>query len=445
MCERDSTSLETIVRQAAARTGARVLNVLSLPAAAADVPVADVPLAAPAAAALAAPAPHGSRRRRLWELDSHAHCPVVGVCLPISALRRLVDKVVGGHAATDDYELHCGAITDCKRRGPIAEAVQRELDRRCMLALRQAAQAKTTEALRAWWIEASQGKDLAGAFWATLTHARCTHALEHEVLGEVHMLQHQVGMGRRVDLQRFEALIDQNAVLEYELRNAQQRCTRQGEDHARRCDEQQSQLMELRAQLIARDTACAQLREELQTLHAAVPGLKSRSELAGRAEWQAGRIQDLERALNAAQQDTERQKRRADEHAAELLRRDADALALTGKDGAAAMAADTPARLDDCSVLCVGGRPASVPLYRHIVERTGGRFLHHDGGEEESAGKLEATLAAADMVICQTGCISHNAYWRVKDHCKRTGKRCVFVESPSTAGLKRALVDLQPG
>jgi hypothetical protein len=53
-------------------------------------------------------------------------------------------------------------------------------------------------------------------------------------------------------------------------------------------------------------------------------------------------------------------------------------------------------------------------------------------------------LAAADLVICQTGCISHDAYWRVKDHCKRTGKRCVFVESPSTAGLKRALLALVP-
>ncbi|KNZ33064.1 MAG: hypothetical protein AD742_08350 [Methylibium sp. NZG] len=379
----------------------------------------------------------------MWELGSHAHCPVIGVCLPIHALRRLVTKAAGAQASADDYELHCGAITDCKRRGPIAEAVQRELDRRCALALRQTALAKTTEALRTWWCEASQGKDLAGALWATLTHARCTTALEHEVLGEVHMLQHQVGMGRRVDLERFEALVDQNSVLEHELRNAVQRCTRQADEHARRCDEQQGQLMEVRAQLIARDTACAQLREELQALHATVPGLKKRTELTSQAEWQATRIQDLERALNQMQQDAERHKRRADEQAAELLRRDAEA-ALAEREIAAASAIDTPGRLDDCAVLCVGGRPASVPLYRHIVERTGGRFLHHDGGEEESSGKLEATLAAADMVICQTGCISHNAYWRVKDHCKRTGKRCVFVESPSTAGLKRALVELQP-
>ena len=35
--------------------------------------------------------------------------------------------------------------------------------------------------------------------------------------------------------------------------------------------------------------------------------------------------------------------------------------------------------------------------------------------------------------------MSHNAYWRVKDFCKRTGKQCVFVENPSTSSLTRSL------
>lgn len=123
---------------------------------------------------IAAPSAQGSRRRRLWELAGHAHCPVLGVCLPIAALRRLVDKVAGGRAVADDYDLHCGAVADCKYRSPIAEAVQRELDRRCLPALRQAAMAKTTEALAAWWDEALRCHDIAGPLWATLTHARCT-------------------------------------------------------------------------------------------------------------------------------------------------------------------------------------------------------------------------------------------------------------------------------
>lgn len=133
----------------------------------------------------------------------------------------------------------------------------------------------------------------------------------------------------------------------------------------------------------------------------------------------------------------------AEELAAELQRRPAGRPEpLAGESSGSAD--DMPARLDDQAVLCVGGRPASVPVYRQLIERTGGRFLHHDGCDEGSVAKLDATLAAADLVICQTGCVSHDAYWRVKDHCKRTGKRRVFVEIASGAGLKRALLTRIP-
>lgn len=393
--------------------------------------------------AMATPAPAGSRRRRLWELDSHAHCPVVGVCLPLQVMRRLADKVLGGQVLAGDYELHCGTVADCKQRTPIAEAVQRELDRRSLHALRQTARLKTTEALQAWWREASQGKDLAGAFWASLTHARCTAELEHQVLGEVHMLQHQVGMARRVDLQQFETLITEHAVLTRELGAAQQRSMRQAAEHARRAEELQGKVVSLRAQLIVRDTAVASLREDLKALESAIPGLQGRVDLARESQRLVERVQQLERGQLQLQHEADRQRRRADELASELQRREAHATAATSAEDSAADAG-VPARLDDRAVLCVGGRPASVPVYRQLIEHTGGRFLHHDGGEQDSPAKLDATLAAADLVICQTGCISHDAYWRVKDHCKRTGKRCVFVESPSATGLKRALLALVP-
>ena len=414
MCQTPDPGLDALVLQAAAATGT---TVLSLPAGAAKT---------------------GSRRRRLWELDAHAHCPIIGVCLPLPALRRIVDKVLSGEALADDYELHCGVIAECRRRTPIAEAVQRELDRRCLLALRQAALAKTTDGLAAWWQTASAGQDLAGAFWATLTHPRCTPELEHRVLGDVHMLQHQVGVARRVDLKHFEEVLHENGVLGRELAAAQQRNTRQADEHRQRHEAQQSQIVQLRAQLIGRDTLIASLRHELQTLEEAVPGLKTRQALVQDNERLLRRLHDTERSLMQAQHELERARARADELTLALQR-------LPQADAPAAPAALPDATaLADRAVLCVGGRPASVPVYRHLVERTGGRFLHHDGGEEDNPAQLDATLAAADLVICQTGCISHDAYWRVKDHCKRTGKRCVFVETPSTAGLKRALRSLVP-
>lgn len=368
-----------------------------------------------------------TRRRRLWDLEAHAHCPLVGVCVPIAALRRLVDKVSAGAAADDDYELHTGAVVECRQRNRLSEALQKHLDQRYQLDLRRAATLKTTEALEAWWTEASAGHDLPGAFWATLTHPRCTPALEYAVLGQVHMRQHQVGMATRVELERFEALIDENAVLSRELGLAQGRSLRQAAAFAARVDALEAELVRQRALTVAGQTALAQQRERMATLEAAVPQLPERHALAQQVGELQAQVLDLQRQLAVARE------------AAQRLRQRAAADPQAAAPARPAAAADALPTLADRAVLCVGGRTASVPLYRLVVERTGGRFLHHDGGEEDNPARLDATLAAADLVICQTGCVSHGAYWRVKDHCKRTGKRCVFVESPSRSALERAL------
>ena len=81
------------------------------------------------------------------------------------------------------------------------------------------------------------------------------------------------------------------------------------------------------------------------------------------------------------------------------------------------------------AVLCVGDASAHAAVAQRLVEMVGGHFLHHAGDSEgyQARNALEASLVAADLVICQTGCLSHGAYWRVQDHCRRTGKQCVMV------------------
>lgn len=378
--------------------------------------------------------PGGSRRRRLWELPSQALCPVIGVCLPMPLLRRRIDKRLGGSALANDYELHCGAINECGQRTPVAETLQRELDQRYLRAIRMAAQHKTTVALARWWEASQQSTDVAGSLWATLTHARCDGPLQEQVLRDIHMLQHQVGAANRADLQRLEQLADENLVLGRELAQAQRRITRELAERAATIERQGAELVRLRAELVGRDTLVAGLRDELQQLEAAVPGLRQRQQQAEQIRLQLARIHELERMLLAARQEAERERRRAEQA---LLAPPAG----EAPDADENAAHDAPAlpELGERAVLCVGGRQSVVPIYRQLIERTGGRFLHHDGGEEDAVAKLDASLAAADLVICQTGCISHDAYWRVKDHCKRHGKRCVFVDKPSASSLQRAL------
>lgn len=377
----------------------------------------------------------GSRRQRLWELDTSAHCPVLGVCLPIELLRRLVAKALPAHAADDDYRLHCIAVSACKARAALSEALHKALEQRFTLAVRQVAALRSSDALAAWWRQMRGDERMPGALWATLTHARCDTVLENQVLADVHMLQHQLGAAQRVDLARFEALQTEVGALRSELDACRLHAQQQAGTLQLQLDRSQARGMRLQADAIGRDTALAALRDELRSLQAMAPGLQRRAELARRLQAQAERIAELEQALRRARQQAER------------LPAPVPARALVTIAAAAvepAPVVDLPVPLGDRTVLCVGGRPASVPLYRHIVERSGGRFLHHDGGDEHGAQRLDATLSAADLVICQTGCVSHDAYWRVKDHCKRHGKRCVFVENPGSASLKRALAELNP-
>lgn len=42
---------------------------------------------------------------------------------------------------------------------------------------------------------------------------------------------------------------------------------------------------------------------------------------------------------------------------------------------------------------------------------------------------------AAEVIICQTGCLSHEAYWRVQEYCRRHGKRCLLLESDEVASF----------
>jgi len=60
-----------------------------------------------------------------------------------------------------------------------------------------------------------------------------------------------------------------------------------------------------------------------------------------------------------------------------------------------------------------------------------------DDSAHADAEWLEHSLRCADLVICQTGCASHGAFWRVEDHCKRTGKACVLVEQPGALRIVR--------
>ena len=376
----------------------------------------------------------GSRRRRLWELPRSCHCPVVGVCLPMALLRKLVNKAAGGKSMADDYALHVGAVSECGARNWISEVLQRELDFRHGLVVRRFMLAKSTQELAQLWQLAVDLGDVGGAFWATLTHPRCDDPLQERVVHDIHMIQHQAGAGTRADMDRLDTLLQENGVLSRELAKVQERCTRLMAEKAHENRRLCADLDQARGHASAKDRTIAFLQADLDALKASVPELACRTRLNEKVMETESRLRRQDQQMAVLRQQLVQAHQRADMMPEPVPAAAADQPVVPNGQGSM--------HLHDKAVLGVGGRTGNVANYRGVVEKLGGRYVHHDGGLEDSMGLLDAHIAAADLVICQTGCISHNAYWRVKDHCKRSGKQCLFVDNPSLSSFTRRVAQI---
>jgi len=170
-----------------------------------------------------------------------------------------------------------------------------------------------------------------------------------------------------------DRLLREHGALLHAHAHAQARCTVLLREQADRVRRLDAELMRSRAAQVAACTALAWERQDRAAFEQSAPGLQRRAALGRQVEALQARIQQLMR---------------------QLLRRE-----LAGHGGSIA---------------------------------AGATVLADDLG----AG-LEASLAAADLVICQTGCMSHGDYWRVHDHCRRTGKLCVQVDQPERLQIVR--------
>jgi hypothetical protein len=244
------------------------------------------------------------------------------------------------------------------------------------------------------------------------------------------MLQHQTGHTARTDASQVKQLLAEQHRLTLELAASQQRVQTLTGEHATAVAALQAQCMRLRASAIRAETERDMAQSQLQEMkHLGPDGLTRQRLLEATQRQQASNERLLLRALR-------RESPAPDQPEIKLVG------ATNCADDAQRQSTErvTPSiDLKARQVLCVGGRTSSIPVYREVIEDRGASFMHHDGGEEDKASRLGSQLQAADVVICQVGCISHGAYWRVKEHCKRTGKPCLFVEMSGRSALERAL------
>ena len=383
--------------------------------------------------------------RKIWEIDPRFHCSLIGTCLELADLRKLCRRAgVVLQAPLSDYALHHAFVDLADRACHATRLLQRQLDRRHRESLRRFATARDEAALARLWEAAQARGEIAGAYWALMSHRLAGSALCDQAAGEVHMLSHQAGASRRAELLRIERMQQRQRLLEQCLLEERQTAA-----------ERQSIIQALNARLakaygaedeVVRLRARVAQLEQGEALHRArVRNEDLAAELAHarlRAERHAAEAQDWAERCRLAERSAARASNEL--HATRSERDGLEHLmqTLTG-DCAEGCTTDCPG-FDLCHrrILYVGGRPGLGPHLRQLVEQANGEFMHHDGGREEADSALAALLPRADAVLCPADCVSHSAMLRIKRVCKQQAKPFLVLRSASLSAFVRGLQQL---
>jgi len=243
------------------------------------------------------------------------------------------------------------------------------------------------------------------------------------------MLSHLMGASNCADLRRMRQLEEEVAALSNKIER-QQRHLRDGFVER---DQKIERLTRSLAERISSEHEIAPADDGSAVLKATI------TELNKRLVHEAGRSERLEQRLQSMH-DAEAARRLA-ERERDVLRAELDIVdrQLAGLVPEGAEGDAPPLQLAGLTVLYVGGRANQIPQLRALVERSGGSFMHHDGGIEHASALLPGLVSRCDLAVWPVDCVSHNAMTAAKRACQQSGKRFAALRASSVTSLLAVL------
>lgn len=377
-------------------------------------------------------------RRKLWDLSSHYFCSVIGTCIPSNDLRVLARKSgASGINKSSDYELHRLATTAAADESSrLARLLQNYLEKNSKASVEQLSKLSANE-LTQYWQDTQSQQDIKASYWAYLTHPMTSDSMSDKAFADIHMRSHLADR-QMVDLHK--EIDSFKRKLKSTEKTSQTRLTENKQLHkqCKQLRELGRQSVELAAPVAAPDML--RLRTEAEELTA-----KLNMERLKREELQ-DELQLLQTNNNLLQDKLAESDRRLNTlksrpylnvvPAAEAIDTD-EAIEITCSD-----ACDDSDLAGRC-IVYVGGRTRQCGRFKNIVKKRNGKFLHHDGGLEDT-NRLDSVLAKADAVMCPMDCVSHNAMIKARKYCKSNGTPLIMLDKSSltafSSGLEKVML-----
>ncbi len=382
-------------------------------------------------------------RTKLWELDHIYHCAVIGTCLTMTEVKKLLRSFRIDITNSNSYEIHTTIVTLISYNDFPSKKVQNYLDKKFKVALQKTRKMDARE-LKEEWKRVFNNGDLIATFWAIMSHPNTNDEMKKNFYGDIHMLSHMSGASNRADLKRLKIL--ESAQKEFSSETQIQLVK-----HQKIQLENDRLQVELQLQsektndLVNQVTALINANEQLTILN----NVKQCEQLNLQVEKLNNKINFQDNEIDKYQNSTAL----LDKVVAELNRQ-----ASIYQKTITAYKSETEhlqnllcknQEEDECQfktqglcgqcILYVGGKSNLIPHYRELVEGKAGAFIHHDGGLEKNTHDLSDSLNRADLVVFPSDCISHDAYWKIKRTCKKQQKPYKYLQSSGVHSLSSML------
>ncbi|MCR6497480.1 DUF2325 domain-containing protein [Shinella sp. CPCC 101442] len=386
-----------------------------------------IPLPSSARAPDTAAEKASSQRLKTWDIPTAFHCSIIGTCLTNSELRQILLKAGQEDAkAATDHGLHGRGVRLAGQRDQAAKLLNKALDKRHEASIKRIPRQADETMLRRIWRESFDRGDIAGPYWALISHPATPPGLVRDIFGEVHMLSHLVGSASRLDIARLTRL-------ERELEDEREKTARQETRLKVAAEERialQQRIRHLEERAVQAEALAAHARRARQ--QETIP--------AGRTETDAPRSDALARRLAATEERCgalQRELEQLQDLSHSVLRENEALEAIVAAEDRHATKNVTTQTAGP--VLYVGGRRNLFDHLRACAENRNVDLLLHDGGMEDSTTLLPALVGQAATVLFPVDHISHAAVGLVKRLCREQGKSYLPLRSAGLASFLAAI------
>jgi len=376
----------------------------------------------------------------IWEIDRHFKCPVVGTCLSVQELKKILTKAGACAKHLNPYQIHRTVMENMGSENKISRKVNARLRHKFKRELSEFGSLDDPEFEAAWKLRFEQGT-IPALLWVAAARSDLSgHCLE-QVFGDVHMLSHANVNDACTHKQELARQQETNRRLAEKIEKAR--------SIARRFKKEKSALessfnelggaydvLKRQHEQVQERLSGSEQNRSIPDLHAENGKLHAMMKSYGKeiANY-THRIEFLEHENTKLLSHLERQQGLNGQLEKEVSRI-LDEMSSLNKCDEQCPAFDLCAK----RILIVGGITKLKAYYRKLVQEKGGIFEYHDGYMNGGKRGLEGQVKRSDVVLCPVSCNSHTACLSLKRLCQKHNKPVQMLPNASLSAILQALV-----